>query len=304
MNGLLRSACAADRLRPLVSGLLALALLLSASAEGARLPKCTSVCTPTCTDACSNLEDCRDVQKSIYDLRLLKCAPPGKFPSFAPGRCTIIRECVEKQRDFYAASLAQCRRGLRDDVRAECKAAGAECRISTETAFRTCGHCKEVTPPPAVAVVPLQASDCQTQCLRKYLGGCSGECLDECRGDSDAFNLCSGGCEDGQCTKLKNKCTLPPVPLGEDGEPLDLTDPDNKAALDAFKTELEKRNPVYLGCCGVNLDEPDVTDSACAEDAQALDCEATTSTTTTTSTTAATTSSSTTTRVTTAGAGL
>jgi hypothetical protein len=272
----LRSAGAACvRRRPYAAGLVRVVLVLLALAgpAAAQKPPCVSGCEPCLDDPCLNFEDCKERAQEIYESPCLdKCRPPGKFTSFAPGRCTIIRNCVNTCRDQHTVNLKTCRQTLRSDIRDAC-GGGEKCRIGTKAARRLCNDCAGLAATPTAAPAPRPlGSDCQSACIQRQAGDCFSQCLKACQGDRDATTLCGDGCGDANCNLLIRKCTIP-------------DDPDDASAL-------SKRDPQYLLCCGPDFEN-------CEEDdEESIPCEATTTSSTVTSTTETTSTTSQTTSTT------
>ncbi|MGH7341210.1 MAG: hypothetical protein ACREKH_12030 [Candidatus Rokuibacteriota bacterium] len=273
MTPSLRSAGAACvRRRPSAAGLIRVVLVFLAlvRAAGAQTPPCVSGCD-ACLDApCTAFDECKELANELYQSPCLQaCRPPGKFPSFEAGRCTIIGECVDKCRQKRAVNLQDCRQSLRSAIRADC-GPGGPCRIGSNAAKRLCRDCSALVTPTAAPITPLAAtgSDCQSACVQRHAGDCFLRCTKACGGDRDATRLCGEGCGDANCNLLIRKCTVP-------------DDPDDTAAL-------AQRDPRYLLCCGADFENCD------EDDAESIACEATTTSTTVTSTTRTTSTTSTT----------
>ena len=252
---------------PVMVLLLLAALVRAAEAQ----TPCVAGCD-TCLDVpCTDFDECRsNARGDQYDLCVSGCDPPVKnFPSFEPGRCTLIRECVGKCRDRRSVVLGDCRRRLRRDIRDSCDPDQGKCGISSRRARKLCADCDlltEAIPAPAAAVAPL-ARSCQAQCLERHVGDCYAMCAKECQGDQDAVRACRTGCNDSRCNLLRRKCTVP--------------DDETASAV---------TDPRYVSCCGTDFV------NCLDDDEESIACEATTTSTTVTSTTSTT---STTTRNTT-----
>lgn len=262
----------------------------------------TVACDPSCdgqlSDAVAGQDsclsclagDCSDIpppkDQSFFTTCTNQCASPK------PGVCALNLTCVRTCREKLFFHQQRCRQRFQNQVRAVCRqvACGADVNYfrTAKQQLRQCRRACKTNPEAVVAraaprdetapAVPLESAPpagcgCQQQCTRTIVGNCYSLCLNACRGDNDALNLCQRACRNAQCASLRRSCA---------------SDAANPA-------------PSYAACCSQCLDSSGVSCSDSDQTAEEL-CTPTT-TTTTTSTTSTSTSTITTVVTTTTFAG-
>jgi hypothetical protein len=187
-----------------------------------------------------------------------------------------LRENLPRAAFFHQQ---RCKTRFQNQVRAVCRqvACGADVNYfrTAKQQLRQCRRACKTNPGAAVArvapqvetatAVPLQSGtvpvgcNCQQQCIRTIVGNCYSQCLNACRGDQDALNLCQQACRNAQCAAVRAACA-------------------SDAATPAAS---------YAACC--SQCSAAITCSTDDQDTQAI-CTPTTSTTTTTTTSSSTSS--------------
>ena len=247
----------------------------------------TVACDPSCdgqlSDAVAGLDsclaclagDCSDIpppkDQPFFTTCTNQCASPK------PGVCAQNLTCVRTCREQLFFHQQRCRQRFQNQVRSVCRqvACGSDVNYfrTAKQQLRQCRRACKTNPAAAVAraaprvetgpAVPLETAPptgcgCQQQCIRTIVGNCFSQCLNACRGDQDALNLCQRACRNAQCASLRSTCA---------------SDAANPAAS-------------YAACCSQCS-----SSGACDTDLDAIDlCTPTTSTTTTTSTSSSTSS--------------
>jgi hypothetical protein len=249
---------------------------------------CANVaCDPSCSsqlsdavngqDSCISClaGDCQDItiNKPFFQTCTNQCASPK------PGVCALNLTCVRTCREQLFFRQQHCRTRFQNQVRAVCRqvACGADVNYfrTAKQQLRQCRRACKTNPGAAVArvapqvetatAVPLQSGtvpvgcNCQQQCIRTIVGNCYSQCLNACRGDQDALNLCQRACRNAQCAAVRAACA-------------------SDAATPAAS---------YAACC--SQCSAAITCSTDDQDTQAI-CTPTTSTTTTTTTSSSTSS--------------
>jgi hypothetical protein len=102
-------------------------------------------------------------------------------------------------------------------------------------------------------------SDCQRACIARITASCQSDCVDSCKGDTEALPKCRRACRNGQCFDLRRFCAP-----SEDTD-FEISNP-------------QGLNPDYFACCKVSGECEGV------DDEETLSCETTTTTTTTSTT--------------------
>jgi hypothetical protein len=192
---------------------LAAALALARVAGDARAgcqSDCQAVFDQTLIDECDGCaeqfigqrDDCLGVAQDRHDACVENC------PAFA-GRCTITRECVDGCAVNLSTDQATCQNTFKHQVRNLC-ARGQLCLQTARAARKACKkECKKspsaVTSP---APQPLNPCNCQNICIRNIVGSCYDQCVDRCKNNQTALQICRRGCRNAQCKRLENTCAI------------------------------------------------------------------------------------------------
>jgi hypothetical protein len=165
--------------------------------------------------------DCQDITiNPFFQTCTNRCASPK------PGVCALNLTCVRTCREQLFFRQQHCRTRFQNQVRAVCRqvACGADVNYfrTAKQQLRQCRRACKTNPGAAVArvapqvetatAVPLQSGgvpvgcNCQQQCIRTIVGNCYSQCLNACRGDQDALNLCQRACRNAQCASLRRAC--------------------------------------------------------------------------------------------------
>ena len=173
-------------------------------------------------DEMNRRQDCRDTANTGFDTCLAdRCFPVADA---APGRCTLIQECVDRCRANQQSQLAGCDKrfsaGIHDKDNCD---GGAACLAAERTTRRGCdrqcrpecvANCRAapvrttLAPQAPVSAQPLvNTCNCQPNCINGIVSACYSSCVDRCDGDTNALVVCKRGCRDQKCDRLTKSCT-------------------------------------------------------------------------------------------------